>query len=293
MGTGKISRRTAGVPSRKANAKKMPAGKAAGKKTATSLKTKAASRRKAEALLAPRSKARISTASAARGKTARTLASAKTRPSASRTALFKRKSEVAAAKKIRHGKPSTVDKKINSFAALAFIAVLSAIIGSLIFLGAKREGELASLPALQAAPAPSAVPADKTAAEKTGGNEDALLEKAEGAGQNACKVRKFDGEAAIRGWYADEQEEDGGNVSISVPGDYLKALPAPLVENTQAAEEDEITLELVDAPTELVESLKAASSDKPHEFTIKGFAFSCDGEYLSSIKPASEAFKKS
>lgn len=183
-----------------------------------------------------------------------------------------------------------VDKKINTVFAIFFIALLSSIIGTLVFLSSRREQQLANDLVAQAAVAQeitaksllSARERKQEAAIEKSKNDDAATE------QSNCSTHKFEGQANIHGWYASEQEAGSEGVFVGVAADDLKELP--LIEGVPADSTDDFVIKLVDASPTLIEKFKQATKEKPQEFVVKGYVYICDGIHLSSVKPGSQVF---
>lgn len=177
-----------------------------------------------------------------------------------------------------HKQYAAVDKKINSFYAIIFIFVLSVVVGGLVFLSSKKEAQLASK-IVQETKIVKEVPKNDNVKATSGDDV-----------QKSCSTHKFDGEAKVHGWYVEGQDAAASGVLVGISLDDLVNLPIANPESFK--KQGDFVIKVVDAKKELVASLKSASKEKPFEFTIKGYVLTCDETHLSSIEPASIAFKK-
>lgn len=297
MGAIKTSRRIGSASGGKTTARKTVA-----KKSALRSQTAADKRIVAIAKAKPKSKSGLKLANkvaARKPKTTATSASrlksaVKARPKAvldvRRKTPLKNGSRVQAKTRLRHEKFTTVDRKINSLAALVFVAVLSGLIGTLIFLGSKKEQQLVDNLNLQASAIENA--AVKTqAANMDKVEEDKNSPKDGQSVEQLCLKRKFEGEAKIHGWRAEKQAAGSEEILVNVAGDDLAELP--VATSTLGDGNEDFTIRLIDASRELATNLEKASRENPYEFTIKGFMYACDNTYFSSVESVTKALEKS
>lgn len=181
---------------------------------------------------------------------------------------------------------ATVDRKLNSAAAIAFVAVLSLVIGTLVFLNSKKDERLAS-----------EISAETLTVNANNGTSQNAVDKPveigsveTGATSGNCEVHKYDGEAKIHGWYASGQENQNGGVLVAVSKEDLEKLPINIA--VLGDRKDNFVIKVVDAQNGLLANIEKATKEKPLEFTIKGYMATCEEPHLSSIEPASVAFKK-
>lgn len=212
--------------------------------------------------------------------------------SVKKAAVLKKRTSGVSGGKHEHIGHQGVDRQINAIAAIFFIAVLSSIIGTLIFLDSKNEQRIMSELDMQTMDSQG-----KTAQTSflTREPKDEIVRETNGIDdferQEDCIEHKFEGQSLVHGWYASEQEEGVEGIMISVSKDDLERMPM-IGEITNDGRTD-VAVRLIDASEELIGNLKDADSKNPHEFTVKGYMFDCNGKRIFSIQLGSKVFQKS
>jgi hypothetical protein len=103
---------------------------------------------------------------------------------------------------------------------------------------------------------------------------------------DSCKIRAYEGEVRIHGWYA--SNESGWLFVVS--DEDIKNLP-----NYDETEEYKLKnkkIRLVDATPQMEKKLKLTSEKKPQTITITGYVSRCEGIPLASIKYKDGIFRK-
>lgn len=114
--------------------------------------------------------------------------------------------------------------------------------------------------------------------------DDKTVEKQD---DSACKAHYYEGETVVHAWLSSEEESDG-SVIVQIKPEDAKKLPMSDVKTGE-----NLTIKLIDPTDEIRKDLNSATSEKPAEITIKGYADVCQQPPLASIEQATIAFKKS
>lgn len=101
-----------------------------------------------------------------------------------------------------------------------------------------------------------------------------------------CKPRYYEGNDKVNAWYI---SEDGDSVVMAISKESAVKLPGEMSKNI--AEQEEITIKLIDATDEVKKSAKASTKKNPTEITVQGYAEVCQQPPLVSLEKATIAFK--